>query len=1372
MKKNTVFSCKQCGQDFAVKKLLHNHEKNCIAPNFNCDICNKQFLDHVLLAKHILTHIGAMPYFCHVCKISFISRRQLQLHSLTHEKSLRREGVNLKLLNGNLHECNRCICKFSSWPKLAFHYVCHIKEMHYTCGICNTSFFNKRNFEIHSHLHKADGVMNCDICNETFEIKSRCLLHVITHSKFEWFRYFPSCESVESAVTFNSSVSSGNNSENLLSVSADNSVNESANCQNSEEVNRIILDEYDNTRSQVFMKEEHDPVTSEYSNELHLESSNRNESHVTLENLNKLGLDNNSQNLKTEPYEITDFDEDSMNEGFSSIDSDNITCKLEHSEPRVKELSVLLYKLPDCVYDAYSYNEYIEVHKLKLVKSRNCWTSSTISNEACGLVDNFPHVCSETIHALSASELEENMCHEVDEESNSYQNFNLKECRIVLIDIAANNVSNSVYTSLPLEESSECVNQALNKVFKNDEVKTRRASSVQHHATKNLDTSDQREALSFYIKSCGKDLVNDHLKSKPLQRENSADNLLPRDQFNPNSCLNGTSENNISVQMKKLYVKVHKLAGNILNLYMNNQPIVLKKDAVLGNLNILGDCSSIVEYNSVSDASNIENGYCESDNFNNEKACCKSNMPTVVENNTTYEHDHRQEDRPNKILSEQQLKGCKKKGNENTVSSTSNFRNEGKSKKFSRKQEQKKIRKKKRLRKKRILFKKYIKSLLLNSCMDSKFLLTLKYSHLARTVKELEKRCKENDIDENYFSFVEGMINSAFLSKKKIKKLKSSSGSIQNYKMCASKMRKNACTDNAAMESISSEVATADNNTSSMLKNNSELNDHNYHSVIEEMMQMKACPSGYLDNKVTKKEKKKEFKNAAEISNKREKIPVMKSASSCSHDSKIMALYSKLEKFKKSQKMKKKKRNYDFTGIASKIIKNKNRKEIDSSTNTNSKTIENVSNGEFTNHASDDEFLPCDVITSCTNHHQFSNEADKNGIQGKYCMRHNLENNKRMKNQETNSFSNFDSKSRQNICENEVRKVSFTKNAVCAKLTERNIVNNIAKASLKRSKYRIKAKKKNISEMKVFNDTNAEKKITSDPKKVSRAVQVTEKRKNNSLGLQNIHFYCSSGGNNKSKHNVFQIKKVNYSGIRNKKKKRLLSENKNQLLMNKCKKKLLREKSDQQLSSMPIINSVSHSDHVTFVTGKSLINSPSKSECERTQNSDNNQEMKSIYLPRIITNSCFSVAQPDQSSYPGISSIQTLHSPSQSMNLGVITPAPVINQNCSEIPSPVLLKYNAVQSLPAVNVINSPPKTNDGNLAYIENCSTFVPALSLVENPLYSQNTDTCSSVEEGKILIQNTNVQGLPVIESVGHLVILNGANISSVVPSICNDY
>ncbi|XP_055945651.1 uncharacterized protein LOC129976222 [Argiope bruennichi] len=163
-------------------KHLRSNESNV------CEVCGKFCWPFAGLAKHILTHVGAMPYFCPFCHFSSLSKLHLQLHISSHSSRAINGNQKFPSNLNHVHVCDSCNCAFTDWKDLAVHYVKHLKEAPFKCNICCMMFLEKDDFNIHRHLHKISPF--CEFCQLSFNNRLDCLEHVLSHNKSKMFRKF------------------------------------------------------------------------------------------------------------------------------------------------------------------------------------------------------------------------------------------------------------------------------------------------------------------------------------------------------------------------------------------------------------------------------------------------------------------------------------------------------------------------------------------------------------------------------------------------------------------------------------------------------------------------------------------------------------------------------------------------------------------------------------------------------------------------------------------------------------------------------------------------------------------------------------------------------------------------------------------------------------------------------------------------------------------------------------------------------------------------------------------------------------------------------------------------------------------------------
>lgn len=176
-------------------------------PNFNieidkhnCNVCNKQFKNLLLLKKHLQLHIRNKKFICEVCGYVSLKKSYLIDHMETHTidkphictfcgKSFRRRSTftRHKKIHTNPMEivCEMCGQKFTDRGTLKTHILLlHIKSRNFKCIVCNQSFPLKATLDKHlrRHQQKEGAAKNftCNECNMQYFDKSSLKRHYIS----------------------------------------------------------------------------------------------------------------------------------------------------------------------------------------------------------------------------------------------------------------------------------------------------------------------------------------------------------------------------------------------------------------------------------------------------------------------------------------------------------------------------------------------------------------------------------------------------------------------------------------------------------------------------------------------------------------------------------------------------------------------------------------------------------------------------------------------------------------------------------------------------------------------------------------------------------------------------------------------------------------------------------------------------------------------------------------------------------------------------------------------------------------------------------------------------------------------------------------
>ncbi|CAG4985740.1 unnamed protein product [Colias eurytheme] len=142
--------------------------------NYNCGICQKNFLKEKTLKAHIKCHktISDNSVSCGKCKETFVSEHDLNVHSALHTK-------------GNKWTCNKCLKEFEDRTRLRRHIRRHFESKRYTCDRCDKQFVELCALRRHVRVHtgeRRDRPHKCALCDKRYVHKSQLQVHMLSHS--------------------------------------------------------------------------------------------------------------------------------------------------------------------------------------------------------------------------------------------------------------------------------------------------------------------------------------------------------------------------------------------------------------------------------------------------------------------------------------------------------------------------------------------------------------------------------------------------------------------------------------------------------------------------------------------------------------------------------------------------------------------------------------------------------------------------------------------------------------------------------------------------------------------------------------------------------------------------------------------------------------------------------------------------------------------------------------------------------------------------------------------------------------------------------------------------------------------------------------
>lgn len=157
-KTTSKLNCHLCPRQFYFQRDLNFHLKQHIEPQpeYQCEVCFKNYSSNSALKKHIVVHTDdSRPFSCTFegCMKAFRKKFTLQNHMLTHES-----GIN-KPLNCHIKNCSH---SFIQKNELKRHLrTCH-GEKFYKCEYCKAESFDRKG-ELRIHWTKCEDFLSSRI---------------------------------------------------------------------------------------------------------------------------------------------------------------------------------------------------------------------------------------------------------------------------------------------------------------------------------------------------------------------------------------------------------------------------------------------------------------------------------------------------------------------------------------------------------------------------------------------------------------------------------------------------------------------------------------------------------------------------------------------------------------------------------------------------------------------------------------------------------------------------------------------------------------------------------------------------------------------------------------------------------------------------------------------------------------------------------------------------------------------------------------------------------------------------------------------------------------------------------------------------------
>ncbi|XP_057668265.1 zinc finger protein 664-like isoform X2 [Diorhabda carinulata] len=131
-----------------------------------CNVCQKVFIHHYTLMRHLTTHKDERKYQCITCGKAFNQMSTLCQHRAVH--STERPYI-----------CEICKKTFNRVSTLISHRKTHTGLKPHACHLCTKAFHQKGNLRNHIFTHTNARPHKCDICEKGFNQMSNLMCHKI-----------------------------------------------------------------------------------------------------------------------------------------------------------------------------------------------------------------------------------------------------------------------------------------------------------------------------------------------------------------------------------------------------------------------------------------------------------------------------------------------------------------------------------------------------------------------------------------------------------------------------------------------------------------------------------------------------------------------------------------------------------------------------------------------------------------------------------------------------------------------------------------------------------------------------------------------------------------------------------------------------------------------------------------------------------------------------------------------------------------------------------------------------------------------------------------------------------------------------------------
>lgn len=232
-----MFSCNLCSKSFTRSTNLAKHKRTHqeVQKNFKCTLCPKAFVNNVELSAHMEIHMNRNTFNCKYCNQVFTQRDELDVHQKSHISPMKSSQITIQpqqpapivfynqnpieqqqfvpqnrapmnfytenvepipppqpkieypimnqLLtnfNNSVYKCEKCFEQFPTTQLLQNHQTLYHSK-NFTCGLCNSSYYKKKELDRHVMTAHTDIRYNCSKCSKSFSRKDKLARHEKTH---------------------------------------------------------------------------------------------------------------------------------------------------------------------------------------------------------------------------------------------------------------------------------------------------------------------------------------------------------------------------------------------------------------------------------------------------------------------------------------------------------------------------------------------------------------------------------------------------------------------------------------------------------------------------------------------------------------------------------------------------------------------------------------------------------------------------------------------------------------------------------------------------------------------------------------------------------------------------------------------------------------------------------------------------------------------------------------------------------------------------------------------------------------------------------------------------------------------------------------